>query len=111
MKHHTSASLVLSTLLLLGILLCGQTAGYAQEQKQADSSSLRTHIELTESFYRALQNESAGSDRSYSTGNSDDYLRQIAISTKFMVETNIQIIKQQEKMIELLGAMSAKRGR
>jgi hypothetical protein len=111
MKLHTKASLALSTLLLLGILLFSQTAGYAEDQKQVDSPLPRTHIEFTESFYRALQNEPASGNRVYATGNADDYLRQIAISTKFMVETNIQIIKQQEKMIELLGATSAKRGR
>lgn len=108
MKLNRLERLVLSVLLLLGILLCNPPAGYAEDQKQADSPLPRTHIELTESFYRALQNESSSGDRTYGTGNADDYLRQIAISTKFMVETNIQIIKQQEKMIELLGA---KRGR
>jgi hypothetical protein len=112
MKLHMKASLTLSTLLLLGILLLSQTAGFAEDQNQAGTPSLRPHIDLTESFYRALQNESSSGDRSYGTGTSDEYLRQIAISTKFMVETNIQIIKQQEKMIELLSAMSgAKHGR
>jgi hypothetical protein len=111
MKLYMKASLTLSTLLLLGILLFSQTAGFAEDQKQAGTPSPRPHMDLTESFYRALQTDSSSGDRIYGTGSADDYLRQIAISTKFMVETNLQIIKQQEKMIELLGTMNAKHGR
>jgi pyruvate-formate lyase len=54
---------------------------------------------LTEDFYRALRNEGT---KTYTTGGQDEYLRQIAVSTKFMVETNLRIIEQQARMIELL---------
>jgi hypothetical protein len=39
---------------------------------------------------------------------SETHLRQIAISTRFMVETNLQILRQQEKMIELLEEIRSK---
>jgi hypothetical protein len=56
-------------------------------------------IELTDDFYRALRNEGT---KTFSTDPQDEYLRQIAVSTKFMVETNLRIIEQQARMIELL---------
>lgn len=62
-------------------------------------------IELTEEFYRALRNEDT---RTYTTEKKDEYLRQIAVSTKFMVETNLRIIEQQARMIELLEKNSVK---
>lgn len=37
-----------------------------------------------------------------------EYLREIAVSTRYMVESNLKIIKQQERMIELLEKMSKK---
>ena len=37
-----------------------------------------------------------------------EYLRQIAVSTRYMVESNLKIIKQQERMIKLLEKMSKK---
>ena len=75
----------------------------------ADSASKDRHrkvtIELTEDFYRALRNEGA---KTYSTDPQDEYLRQIAVSTKFMVETNLRIIEQQARMIELLEKQKGK---
>lgn len=80
-----------------------QTAG-------ADSGSKdqrhKITIELTEEFYRALRNETA---KTYTTHRQDDYLRQIAVSTKFMVETNLRIIEQQARMVELLEKQATKK--
>ena len=108
MKLHHKASLGLSILLLLSILLFSKTSAYAEDQRHGNPQPPGTYIELTESFYRALQNESSSGERIYgNAGKSDEYLRQIAISTKFIVETNIQILKQQEKLIELLDRRAA----
>jgi hypothetical protein len=69
----------------------------------AESGSKKQHhkvtIELTEEFYRALRNEGT---KTYTTDRQDEYLRRIAVSTKFMVDTNLRIIEQQARMIELL---------
>ena len=62
-------------------------------------------IELTEDFYRALRNEGT---KTYSTEREDEYLRQIAVSTKFIVETNLRILEQQARMIELLEKKAVK---
>lgn len=61
----------------------------------------RIELQLSEDFYRALRAEGA---KSYDTGQSDEYLRQIAVSARFIVETNLKLIQQQERMIELLEA-------
>lgn len=110
MRHTFSMKLRWALFFFLSVF--GMTIGHAEDPKRADNTVPRIHIDLTESFYRALQNESTGGDRIYSNmSKSEEYLRQIAISAKFMVETNIQIIKQQERMIELLEVSSGKRGR
>lgn len=85
-------AIVLSVL----VVLYHQTAGAESGSKDQRH---RITIELTEDFYRALRNEGT---KTYTTNRQDDYLRQIAVSTKFMVETNLRIIEQQAQMIELL---------
>jgi hypothetical protein len=59
-------------------------------------------LQLTEDFYRALRSEGT---KTYATGSSDEYLRQIAVSTRFMVETNLQLLQQQKRIIQLLEAL------
>lgn len=65
----------------------------------------KIEVELTESFYRALRNEGT---KTYATDKSEEYLRQIAISSRYAVETNLKIIKQQERIIELLETIKDK---
>ena len=67
-------------------------------------------IELTEDFYRALKENGPGGSRTLSTNMSEDYLHQIAIATRYTVETNLQILKQQERIIQLLEALQNKPG-
>jgi hypothetical protein len=75
---------------------------YAKDDRVGDRIPEGVYIELTEEFYEALRNNSYGGSKTYSNDPSKDYLKQIAISTRFMVETNLQILKHQEKMIRLL---------
>ena len=63
------------------------------------------YIDLTKDFYQALRDENATGSKVYSNDPSEAYLNQISISTKFMVETNLQIIKQQDQMIRLLESL------
>lgn len=65
----------------------------------ADDPPAQIEVELTESFYRALRAEGAAT---YSTDKSEEYLRQIAVSARYSVESNLKIIKQQERIIVLL---------
>jgi hypothetical protein len=88
----TALAIVLSAL----VVLHHQTA---RAESGSKDQRHKITIELTQDFYRELRNEGA---KTYTTDRQEDYLRQIAVSTKFMVETNLRIIEQQAKMIELL---------
>ena len=74
------------------------------EAAAGDNQSDRViEVELTESFYKALRDEG---NRKYNTNKSEEYLRQIAVSARYAVESNLKIIKQQERIIELLESMN-----
>jgi hypothetical protein len=60
------------------------------------------YIGLTQDFYRALESESDSGSKVYGDHKSDEYLRQIAVSAKFMVETNLKLLEMQEEIIDLL---------
>jgi hypothetical protein len=66
------------------------------------------YVEMTEDFYRALKEDSMGATRTLSTSMSEEYLHQIAIATRYTVETNLQLLRQQERIIELLEALQNK---
>lgn len=82
-------------------LIMGSTL-YAKDDRVRGRIPEGIYIELTEEFYEALRNNGYGGSKTYSNDPSKDYLKQIAISTRFMVETNLQILRQQEKIIQLL---------
>ena len=84
-------------------------AGFAQDKGRLRPFRDGVYINLTEDFYRALRDEGNRQSTTYSTEKSNEYLRQIAVSTKFAVETNLQIIKQQEQIIRLLESIDKKR--
>ena len=65
------------------------------------------YIELTKEFYESLMDGNRRGNYRYTTNDpSIEYLKEISISTRFMVETNLQILRQQEKIIELLESLS-----
>lgn len=95
---------------LAGIPLLGSTLSSAEEKTIPHPfAHSGIFLKLTEDFYRALQEESREGTRTYGTDRSDEYLREIAVSAKFMVETNLHILKQQETIIRLLEALNSKR--
>ena len=59
-------------------------------------------VELTREFYEALRQEGNSGSRTYSNDPRNDYLRRIAVSSEFAVKTNLTIIQQQERIIQLL---------
>lgn len=87
---------------LLGILFWGPRLVHAEEAGSRRLFPNGIYIELTRDFYEALKGEGTGGTKVYSNNPSEDYLRQIAVSSRFMVETNLQILKRQEKMIQML---------
>jgi hypothetical protein len=82
--------------------ISGWTLVYAQDSDPTRRIPGGIYIELTRDFYEALRNETARGAKVYTSDPSQEYLREIAVSTRFMVETNLQILKQQEQMIRLL---------
>lgn len=82
-------------------------AFYGNEAVAADDRVNHIEVELTESFYRALRAE--GANKTYTTDTSEEHLRQIAVSSRFAVESNLKIIKHQERIIELLEALLKKK--
>lgn len=75
---------------------------YAKDDRVKSRIPEGIYIELTKEFYETLRNNGDEGRKTYSNDPSKDYLKQIAISTRFMVETNLQILRHQEKMIKLL---------
>lgn len=86
----------------LAVLIMIPSTLLAKDDRIGDRIPEGLYIELTEEFYEALRNNGSGGSKTYSNDPSKDYLKQIAISTRFMVETNLQILRHQEKMIRLL---------
>ncbi len=87
---------------LLGFLLLSQGFLFAQGAGSKKRIPNGIWIELNRDFYEALKGEATGGSKVYTNNPSEDYLRQIAVSSRFMVETNLQILKQQERMIQML---------
>ena len=96
------------SMVLIGSFFTWPAIGFAQKQKLPYQHRTGVYINLTEDFYRALREEESGTS-TYSTKQSDEYLRQIAVSAKFMVESNLQILKQQDQIIQLLESLNSKR--
>lgn len=99
MKKLKLKHIALLAALLMGVVLCLPVAAYGQDNYQVPEG---VYIRLTKDFYEALKNQGS---KVYTNNPSDEYLKQIAISTKFMVETNLEILKQQEKMNTMLDSL------
>ncbi len=56
------------------------------------------YLELTRDFYEALKQ----GDKVYTNDPSQEYLRRISVSSRFMVETNLKILEQQERILRKL---------
>ncbi|MEW6667027.1 MAG: hypothetical protein AB1512_17630 [Thermodesulfobacteriota bacterium] len=101
MKRLGKTALVFVAGSVLGLVL-GQTwVGYGQDGNPRYRLPEGVYLDLNREFYQALKEE-GGTSRSYSNDMSLNYLREISISTRFMVETNLQILKTQERLIQLL---------
>ncbi len=98
MKKARIAHTILVAGIFLGVIIF--TSFKASGQDTDYNLPRGVYIKLTKDFYDALKNENG--TKVYTNDPSSQYLKQIAISARFLVETNLQILKQQEKMIELL---------
>ncbi|MGD9159930.1 MAG: hypothetical protein PVG39_16055 [Desulfobacteraceae bacterium] len=97
---------VLCISLLVLLLGCGITAFcIAQDSKSNKDLPEGVYLKLTREFYESLSDNK----NTYSNNKSTEYLREISISSRFNVETNLQIIKQQEEIIRLLKSIADKK--
>ena len=88
---------------LLGLILFGSIISYGKDKKDSKVYIPEgVYINLTKEFYEALTETGHKGRKLYSNDPETAYLKQIAISSRFMVETNLQILKQQESIIKLL---------
>jgi hypothetical protein len=98
-RARKTKPLIISMILFISLMSPGLSIG--GDSRTRDHLPGGVYIDLTKDFYEALREE-GGNSVTYSNDPSADRLRQIAVSSRFMVETNLQIIKQQERIIELL---------
>ena len=96
---------------LLGLILWGAPGSYAQDGVAKGKVPEGVYIELTRDFYEALRDEGSRGTKVYSNDPSLEYLKQISISARFMVETNLEILKMQERIIQRLDALSKNRNK
>ena len=101
-KRFGRTRMILGALVLLGMLFGTAAVTGAQDQNPAGRLPEGVYLKLTRDFYETLKNETGNETRVYSNDPSREYLRQIAVSSRFAVETNLEMIKQQDRIIQLL---------
>ena len=109
MKKPKYLNCILLILAALVVILNVAGNGSAQDEGLKRSIPEGVYIKLTKDFYEALRGEGTQGVKTYTNDPSIEYLRQIAVSSKFMVESNLQILKQQEDMIRLLQSLLEKK--
>jgi hypothetical protein len=87
---------------LLGLILGQAMLGHSEDRGSKSRLPEGVYLDLNRDFYEALKQEGSAGTRTYSNDPSVNYLREISVSTRFMVETNLQILKNQERLIQLL---------
>jgi hypothetical protein len=87
-------------LLAAGPLLGGRAL--AEDHRPRGQMPEGVYIEMSKDFYETLREEAGRGTRVYSNDPSDEYLRQIAVSARFMVQTNLEILRQQEAIQQML---------
>ena len=103
MKRLKNGYFLLVTGLAFFVLIWPVGSAHAQDRHHGNTPE-NIYIELTKDFYEALKGQDHVGTKTYTNDPSIEYLRQIAISSKFMVETNLQILRQQARIIQLLEA-------
>lgn len=102
MTKKSGIIVIIMTLMSIILLLSG--SDQAREDK-ASPVPEGVYLELTKDFYEQLGCQGQDGGKVYSNDFSQEYLKEIAVSARFVVETNLQILKQQERIIHLLQDM------
>lgn len=96
--------MIFITLMIL-LIISPQAQTDSKENNRKNRLPENVYIDLTREFYEQMKNEDHGGQKLYSNDPSLEYLREISVSSRFIVETNLQILKQQERIISLLETM------
>ncbi len=105
MKKTKVIKYIIIGVILVATFISGSTLTRVQGADTKVDIPGGVHMELTKEFYESLIDKNRNGDRLYSTDPSIEHLREIAISTRFMVETNLQILKQQEMILQMLQSL------
>jgi len=108
MKGWKKALLCLGMAAMITISLNAFRETNAEDVSQQYRLPQGVYVDLTRDFYEALRGTTEDGNKVYTNNMSDEYLRQIAVSSTFTVRTNLQIIKQQERIIQLLQSIRDK---
>ena len=111
MKKLKYAYYIIPAVVLIIVILWCAGKGFTRDRNSKLYAPEGVYIEMTKDFYEALKEESQTETKIYSNDPSIEYLKQISISSRFTVETNLQIIKQQERIIQLLQSLLEKKNR
>ena len=103
--------IILWTGFILALMLCQPMLVHGEDGGKRYHIPDGVYIGLTKDFYEALKNERSEGSMVYSNDLSTEYLKQISISARFMVETNLQILRQQEHIMRMLQDVLDKRGK
>ena len=85
----------------MSIILHLPGPGYAHDEKSSQVPE-GVYLKLTKDYYEHLRNSGHSGVKTYNNDPSEDYLKELAVSARFVVETNLQILRQQERIIQLL---------
>jgi hypothetical protein len=111
MKKPGFTNMIVLAVFFVGVIIWTPAVTYSRDSYSDNRLPEGVYIKLTKDFYEALQNTGTEGVKTYSNDPSNAYLKEIAVSARFLVETNLQILKQQEEIIQLMRSfMETKKG-
>lgn len=103
MRGTKRMTLQISIAVVALIIAAAGTLAYAKRPEKSPHPYPHAgiFIQLSEDFNRDMEANDHNT-RTLSTNKSETYLHQIAVATRYTVETNLKILQQQARIIELL---------
>ena len=109
MRLSGAGLLVVGLILAAGPLkVAAQSGTQSGAQSATDAGRINTYIPLTKEFFEAMQKLSRADDTTYGD-RQGPLLEQIAVSSQFVVKTNLTLIRQNDRIIQLLEELNRKR--
>jgi len=102
MKKSGFTNMFFLAAFFLGVIIWTPALTYSRDRYSEQRLPEGVYIKLTKDFYEALKNSGSTGVKTYSNNPSNEYLKEIAVSARFLVETNLQILKQQAELIQLM---------